>query len=311
MYLHVDRKIWIIIPVFNRREPIQTLLKCLKEQTYQNYQVIAVDHGITPVFDEHDLSITSHHNFVVINEHDKNRHLTRIRDIPTSFHWSGAINLGIKYIKEYNLATQQDFIMFNNDDTTIRHDYLYEMVKVATGRERVVIGSVCVDIDNNKILYANLPLDRLRAKFCYPYYGKFVKDITTDLLYSDALKGRNAMFPANIFDEIGMPQEVKLPQNRSDHEISYRARKYGYQILVTTKAVIYTRLDTQVNIEKGNILRSIKDVLFGKKSHSNILELFSFSYLCFSPLYGTYFYLVNLLRTVAYVLLKPVKLIMK
>ena len=38
--------------------------------------------------------------------------------------------------------------------------------------------------------------------------------------------------------------------------------------------VIYTKLDTQVDIDKNNIIKSAINILTGKKSHRNIKELY-------------------------------------
>jgi hypothetical protein len=68
--------------------------------------------------------------------------------------------------------------------------------------------------------------------------------------------------------------------------------------------VIYTKLDTQVDIDKNNIIKSAINILTGKKSHRNIKELYLFSFLCFNYLYGLYFFTVSMVRTLFYIIIK-------
>ena len=303
----MNGNIWFIIPVYNRKKPINDLLECIKKQTYKYYHVIIVDHGQTPVFDKYEWKINEDRLFVFCNE-NSNAKITRIRDLPKSFHWTASINNGIKYLQSKQNLTSDDYIMFNNDDTIFDNTYLQAMMDYANNYKRTIIGSICAESDSDKILYANLPLNKVKATFEYPYFGDKISNLPNKILYSDVLKGRNAMYPAIVFKDIGLLAEKKLPQNRADHEISFRARKFGYKIVIAANAIIYTKLDTQVDIDKNNIIKSAINVLLDKKSHRNIKELFLFSFLCFKPFYALYYFLVNMVRIIFYILIKSLVL---
>ena len=199
----MNGKIWFIIPVYNRKGPITSLLECIHKQTYKNYHVIVVDHGQSTVFDEYEWKIRSDGLFTSCNE-NSNTKITRIRDLPKSFHWTAAINNGIKYLQSEIHLSSDDYIMFNNDDTIFQKNYLQAMMDCANKYKKTIIGSICAESGSDKILYANLPLNKVKATFEYPYFGTMISNLPNKELYSDVLKGRNAMYPANVFKDIGL-----------------------------------------------------------------------------------------------------------
>jgi len=76
-------KIWICIPVFNRKDLTLKCLASLQKQTYINFKIVICDHGSTDGTTEaiHE----QYPNVIVINA-------------DSSLWWTGAINLCVKYV---------------------------------------------------------------------------------------------------------------------------------------------------------------------------------------------------------------------
>ena len=123
----MDRKIYIVIPVYNN---IKYTLKCLaslENQTYNNYQTIVVNDGSSDGTTE---KINTNYPDVVVLEGDGN------------LWWTGATNMGVEYVLQ--VAVEKDFVLALNNDLEVKPDYLSELVKAYDENEPCLIGSISV-----------------------------------------------------------------------------------------------------------------------------------------------------------------------
>lgn len=90
--------IYIVIPHFDRIKNIPKLIERLSNQTVSDFKLIIVDHGNTSLSPEYlpDFCILLRGS--------------------TEQWWSGAMNVGIKYVLSRTAASDDDFILFQNDD---------------------------------------------------------------------------------------------------------------------------------------------------------------------------------------------------
>lgn len=270
--------IWIVVPVYERISYISKLVENLKKQTYQNYRLIIVDHGKSKIKMEFDKKAE-----VILAS--------------AELWWTGAINKGIKYILENKNIKPETPILIMNDDVSFDSNYLENMMLEWNYNEKKIIGSICIEPETSRIIYANMVLNRLKAKFEYKNKFKNINCLGNKPLLSDVLKGRGTLIPAKVFLEIGVYNEKFLPHYKADHELIYRAKKRGYMIYTSPRVILYSKLDSPHNLDKENKFKSATLVLFGRKSTSNIKDLFNYSYLSFDIFYGTYYFIINLLRT--------------
>ncbi|TQD23859.1 glycosyltransferase family 2 protein [Methanolobus vulcani] len=276
--------IWIVVPVFEREDCVINLVEQLRKQTYNNYNLIIIDHGKKKIKKIPDQNIT-------------------IITASSKLWWSGAVNKGINYILENKNISLETPILVINDDVIIGNDYLSNLILDWKNDKTTMIGSLCVESNSSNIIYANIVLNKMLAKFEYANTSCKIEDLKDKLLPSDLLSGRGTLIPANIFIDIGLYDEINLPHYRADYELVYRAKKRGYHAFVSGNSIVYTELNVPGKLNKNNLLPSICSVFFQRKSSSNLKDLFNYSYLNFGLIYGTYFFIVNSLRSIGYVLL--------
>ncbi|KKH47210.1 glycosyltransferase family 2 protein [Methanosarcina sp. 1.H.A.2.2] len=275
--MHDKPLIWIVVPVFEREFHTSNLVNHLKEQTYQNYRLVIVDHGKNKLEKKYG---------------DK---VDIIKASPKLW-WTGAINIGIKYILDNKTVKPVTPILIINDDVTFDIHYLSNLILDWGCDENVIMGSVCVESGSSKILYANIVLNKLKANFEFKHRFEDIKDIRENILPSDILPGRGTLIPAKVLLDIGLFNEKYLPHYGADSEFIYRAKKRGYNVYTSTNSIVYTIMASPYAFRKNNILKSIYPILFKRKSFLNLKDNFFKSFLMFDPLYGFYYFSVNLLR---------------
>src|ERR1700687_977553 len=124
-------KIYIIVPVFNRRPLTERFLRCIREQSFRDFEIIVVDDGSSDGTAE---MIAGQFKEVQLLRGDGN------------LWWTGAINLGIQHAMVS--ASQDDAVLVINDDLEIDSGYLANLHELWRAMPRTLIGSVVVDINN-------------------------------------------------------------------------------------------------------------------------------------------------------------------
>src|SRR5688572_20698705 len=121
--------IFIIIPVFNRKEFTRKCLYSLNKQTYKDFETIVVDDGSTDGTSE---MISREFPMVSILKGDG------------SLWWAGATNKGIEEVIKHKTFGNADYILTLNNDLELPEDYLDKLIYHVSVNKRVVLGSVSV-----------------------------------------------------------------------------------------------------------------------------------------------------------------------
>src|SRR5262249_16781098 len=129
-------KIYVVVPVFNRKSLTERFLRDMHKQTFRNFEIIVVDDGSTDGTAE------------LISEQFKEVQLLRGDG---NLWWTGATNLGIRHAIAQ--ASEDDAILIINDDLDVNADYLETLHKLSKSMPKTLIGSVIVDIKNPEIIY--------------------------------------------------------------------------------------------------------------------------------------------------------------
>nr|WKN34689.1 glycosyltransferase family 2 protein [Tunicatimonas sp. TK19036] len=225
----MERKIFIVIPVFNK---IQYTVKCLKsltEQTYKNYQIIVVDDGSK---DGTTHIINTQFPEATVLQGDGN------------LWWTGGTNMGVEYALKH--AVDNDFILTLNNDLEVKPDYLEQLVKVSDHNKPCLVGSVAVDNrDPEKIEFLGERRNFYTGKSDHAVplrpYSELVKDY--DCIVSHVLPGRGTLIPSEVFRKIGIYDFEHFPHYAADHDFARRAYKAGYKLVVATKAVVISAVE--------------------------------------------------------------------
>ena len=272
-----EKLVWIVVPVYERVDRLSSLVDQLKEQTYNNYKLVVIDHGKNKI------------------QRDFGDRVEVITASPKLW-WTGAVNEGIRYILENKNVKFDTPILTLNDDVVFDKSYLSHLISDWRNDVNVIMGSVCVEPNSSKIIYANIVLNKFKATFEFKYKSEDINNIKEQILPSDVLAGRGTLIPVKVFMDIGLYNERYLPHYRADYDLIFRAKKKGYNIYTSTNAIVYSVLDSPHILDRNNKLKSLYLLLFGRKSVCNLKDFFYSSFLSFSLLYGTYYFCVNILR---------------
>jgi GT2 family glycosyltransferase len=252
--------IFIVIPVFNRKIFTRACLESLFKQTYSDYRIIVIDHGST---DGTSAMIRLEFPNVILIEGN------------SSMWWSAATNEGIKKVFELSDATT-DFILTLNNDLIVNEDYLECLLQVTRTKEKVLVGSTCVDIlDENKIIFAGINWSKWSAKYkptinINERYS--VIKSHTNSVKSDLLPGRGMLIPLTAFKELGMFDCKNFPHYAADEDFSLRCKNAGYELMVAIHACVktysanngLTRVPAALTLQE--FIRSLKSI----KSPNNL-----------------------------------------
>ena len=234
-------KVFIIIPVHNRKQYTRNCLLSLKKQTFKSFVLIVVDDGSTDGTSE---MIEQEFPEVVLLHGDGN------------LWWTRATNLGVEYA--LTQADQDDYILTLNDDTMVRPTYLQALLDSALNLPNSLIGSISISsIDESTVVDAGVRINWLTAKFNrLKRYIRYEDIINSEkLLHSvDVLPGRGTLISTEVFRDIGLYDFEHLPHYGADYEFSRRANKNGYELYINYNAVVISCVhSTGINNESRTL----------------------------------------------------------
>jgi GT2 family glycosyltransferase len=276
-------KIWIVIPVFNRKKEIYSLLKQLFLQTFENYTIVVVDHGTTAI----DFSLFNDNRLKIVRA-------------SSTIWWTGAINAGI--IEIYDKAFASDFILLINDDVVIDTDYIHNLYQASEKYPNSIIGSTGVDKDTHRVMYSGHLLDKQKARFYSPHEGQKYggNKKKGEVCESHILCGRGMLIPFKIMITVGSFNEERLPHYGADYEFSWQSHKLGYRVICALDAVVYTshKKDEYSAEDNSSLMNHLTDIRLA----GNISAMSNFAILSFSKTYAAYYILLNTLRRILFYL---------
>lgn len=104
------------------------------------------------------------------------------------------------------------------------------------------------------------------------------------------------LIPISVFAVTGLFNERRLPHYGADSELSYRAKKHGFNLACSMNCKVLTKKKGEEALYqfKSNFLKNIAN----KRKPGNFSALVNFSFLSFPFYYAAYFILLNLSRDI-------------
>lgn len=284
--------VYVVTPVHNRRHYTEPFLRCLHMQTWPSLKIIIVDDGSTDGTSE---MIKSQFPDVILLYGDGN--------LWTTSSW----NLAIRHLMKK--AFPHDYVLVLNDDLEVDEDYVENLVRFAQSKQKTLVGSVVVDIQNSdKIDSGGVKINWWTAKHKVLNRGKCLSDFKLGHYEeTSTLTGRGTLLPLSVFNEIGL-YDAKHFTRCGDTELPVRALKKGYQLYVTYDAVVKSYVDAvyKLNRPKRYNLRDIKNYYFNISSYSRLKYRFYFARTAAgsNPLRFASYFLMDMLRLLYHFLLR-------
>jgi GT2 family glycosyltransferase len=150
--------------------------------------------------------------------------------------WGGAIDLGLRHVLP--TAAEQDWVLFVNNDTEIRADFVQRLLDAARRHAPAAVSSVMRHVEPpHRLLSVGLRVDPWR--FAVEDVGG-VPEVADGVVAVDALSGRGVLYPVAALKTAGGMRPSWLPQYLGDYEVSLRVRARGWRLLVAVDAAVYS-----------------------------------------------------------------------
>jgi len=240
------QKVYILLPVYNRRSVTEHFIDCLAAQSYSNYHLILIDDGSTDSTEE------------MVQAKIKN--LTVLKG-QGDWWWAGSLQQGIGWLIRSGVE-DRDIVMFANDDITFDSDFLKKAVAILENLD----GTLLLPHLRNEI--TGLPQESgVEADL---HNLTFNPAASPDKI--NCLSTRGLFMRISDLRKVGRFHPRLLPHYLSDYEFTIRARRKG--LVLITNAEIAIQLDREQTgcrsvAERDDNFIYFTKRLFSKKHVSN------------------------------------------
>jgi GT2 family glycosyltransferase len=205
----------VIVPVWNGREYLLECLDALLAQDYPDFEVIAVDNGST---DGSAYLIAERYPEVQVIRNEQN------------LGFAGGCNVGLR-------AAMGDVLVLLNQDTAVRTNWLYELV-------RTLQSDPDIGIVGAKALYPNGVVQHAGGYVNLRGEGKHLGRGQEDLGQFDEMRDVDYVTGASLgitreaYETIGELDDGFSPAYYEDVDWCYRGRANGFRVVYTPRAVL-------------------------------------------------------------------------
>ncbi len=248
-------KIWICIPVFNRKELTLKCLASLQRQQFNNFITVVCDHGST---DGTSAAINQQFPEVIIIQADN------------SLWWTGAINRSVAYVLEH--ADDNDTLLTMNNDNEVPEVYLLNLAANYQKYSHAIITSVVHDIKTGQLISRGYRQNWLLAKANPVDFARDHLPNDPNVVEVTHASGRGTLFPIEIFKQLGLFDELHLPHYAADYDFTFKAARANYKIYSCSDCKVYSYVEEtgMVTVLNRFSLKSFIDYFTSIRSPANL-----------------------------------------
>lgn len=269
-------RVFILLPVHNRKDETARFLECLRNQTHSNYQLILIDDGSSD--GTADMVVSTLPSSVVLRG-DGN------------LWWAGALQMGYDWLASI-AAKPDDLVLIINDDTRFEENFLSTGVLLMGRHQHGMLHARCLDEATNEVLSDGVRVD----------WRRLTIGPVNDEQQTNCLSTRGLFMHLNDFLATGGFRPNLLPHYLSDFEFTIRAHRQGVRPILDSRLYLWTSRGEAVPVAGNGIIARLKQA-FSAKNPSNPRAWLIFVLLC-SPWQWVPF---NLARVCARTLLRIVR----
>lgn len=225
-------KVCVVIPTHNRVMSLTECLQSVYASDYRNLEVCVVDDGST------DGTST-----VVADRFPS----VRLLNGDGNLWWSASMNLGIRA----SLDRGADYILPLNDDVKVEAGAVASLVECASVNAFAIVGSLIFDLHGSSVWCAG-------GRLTWPWPGETMISCRERPMQSfqgvwevDWTPGMGTLIPRHFLLTYGVYDEKRMPQYLADADLTLRARKTEYRVLVTSCSVLFNRVESTGGIAIG------------------------------------------------------------
>lgn len=199
------QKIWILLPVHNRRTITSRFVGCLTRQTHSNFHLVLIDDGSAD--GTADMVKSSVTNVTVLTGRG-------------DWWWAGSLQRGFNWLKSRSQSRPEDIVLIINDDTQFEPDFLARGVFLLDMNEKSLILAQCYSKQSGKIFDAGRHVNWSTFTFSQPQSPDQINCLST----------RGLFLRLSDFFAVGGFFPRVLPHYLSDYEFTIRANHKGFAL---------------------------------------------------------------------------------
>ncbi len=252
--------IYIVIPVFNRKQFTKACLESLRNQTYKDFKTIVVDDGSkdgTPA--------------MLAEEFPE----VQVVNTPGNLFWTASTNMGIKAALEAGAT----YVMTLNNDVLCHEHFIENMQKHAYQKPNALLGAFAIDAKNNKPCYGGAKINWQNCSMT-SLLDIVPQEQRQGLHRVTHFPGRGLLIPSEVFSKIGLFDEVEFPHYYADYDFTQRADKKGYPVYCNYDAILYTYPEESGDRSNRHkkTLNNYYQHLFGIKGGGNLRNFTKYTF---------------------------------
>lgn len=196
-------RIYILLPVHDRKPVTEKFLRCLVSQTYTNWHLILIDDGSRD------------------GTADMARALVPALTVLTGkgkWWWGGSLHRGYRWLREANIA-DDDVVLIINDDTEFGPEFLAAAVKAL--KPRSLLLAQPYGAETGEFLDVGVHWD-WRALSCVG---------VLDVRAANCFSTRGLFMEWSVMREVGGFHPILLPHYFSDYEYTIRAHRLEFRFM--------------------------------------------------------------------------------
>jgi len=280
----MSERVYILLPVHNRRDITRKFIDSLLKQTFQDYHLLLIDDGSTDGTEEMVRERVAAEKWTVIKGKG-------------NWWWAGSLQQGINWLKKHDVKPS-DIVLMINDDVTFKPDFLKNGVEFIRQHPNSLLLSRFYDTEKDEIIETGVKADLRNLSFVIANSPEDINCLST----------RGLFMRWDVCKRIGSFHPVLLPHYWSDYEFTIRAKRKGMKLETCSEVYLIAseRSTGHHSLDVGkypNLLEFLK-VVFSKRSIPN-------------PIYRTIFVIIacpsssilgNLVKTWVNIMLSFIKM---
>ncbi len=210
--MELGEKIYILLPVHNRRQVTEKFVHCLRRQTYRPYHLILIDDGSTDGTAE---SVTASIDTVTVIRGSGN------------WWWAGSLQRGLNAAGAMR-PVARDMLFITNDDVEFESDFLETGAAVLRSRPRCLVLARVKNQETGAIAETGIEADFKALSFKVAAQPERINCLSTRGLF---LRWADAQAIGGFYPRL-------LPHYLSDYEWTIRATRRGFKCITVPELYV-------------------------------------------------------------------------
>lgn len=224
--------LYIILPVFNRKDITLNFIDSLQNQTFSNWTLLLIDDGST---DGTPVDV-------------KSRGDSRIQVIETKgdLWWGGSLQYAYQHLRKFLI--NKDNVLIINDDVIINNDYLEQGLYELANTDNTAFISECYDFSSKAIVDKGVVFN--------PMGCTFIRNKSSDIKINCG-STRGLFINGGDFLNSGGIDSYRFPHYLSDYDFVLRLIENGLNIGFSERVFLYSDQSTTGEHELPSFLHPI------------------------------------------------------